>query len=196
MINELWKDIPEYEKLYQGSNLGRIRSLDRWVKYSDGRLRLYKGSILKPCKNTKGYLHVKLCKDGRGKIFDVHRLVYEAFNGTIPEGYEINHIDENTENNCLSNLSAVSHKDNINWGTHNKRVSVAMTNGKLSDPVLQLTLDDVLVKEWPSMNEAERQIGARHANISACCLGKLKTYKGFKWVKKINYIKENKNDYD
>ena len=182
MIDELWKDITGYERLYQGSNFGRVRSLDRLVKYSNGRLRFYKGSILKPCKNKKGYLHVSLYKDGRAKIFDVHRLVWEIFNGTIPDGYEINHIDENTKNNYLSNLSVVSHKDNINWGTRNKRVSVAMTNGKLSKPVLQFTLDDEFVKEWPSVTEAERN-GYDHRNISACCLGKKyhKTYKGFIW---------------
>ena len=171
-MKEIWKSIKNYESLYDASNFGRVRSL----KF--GKVR-----ILKPGKTKKGYLYVCLCKDRKQKQFYVHRLVYETFNGTIPEGYEINHIDENTENNCLSNLSAVSHKTNINYGTRNKRVSVAMTNGKLSDPVLQLTLDEVLVKEWPSISEAGRN-GFNQGAVWACCRGKLKQYKGFRWVKK------------
>lgn len=174
-MEEIWKSIKNYEGLYDASNYGRIRSL----KF--GKVR-----ILKPGKTKKGYLFVRLTKNGITKNFYVHRLVWEAFNGEIPDGYEINHIDENTGNNCLSNLSAASHKTNINYGTRNKRVSVAMTNGKLSDPVLQLTLDDVLVKEYPSIKECGRN-GFNQGAVWACCRGKLKQYKGFKWVKKKTY---------
>lgn len=174
---EIWKDIPGYEKLYQASNWGRIRSL----KYG-------KVKILKLFKRKDGYLHVRLCKDGKGKMFYIHRLVWITFNGEIPEEYEVNHINEDKTDCSLDNLNLLTHKANNNWGTRNEKVSVAMTNGKLSDPVLQLTLDEKIVNEWPSMAEAHRN-GYKASAVCRCCMGKLKTYKGFKWIKKINYIK-------
>lgn len=174
-MGEIWKPIKNYEFLYDASNYGRIRSL----KF--GKVR-----ILKPIKDPKGYLRVRLYKDGRSEWFSVHRLVYEAFNGEIPEGYEINHINEDKTDCSLDNMNLLTHGQNMNWGTRNKRVSEKLTNGKLSDPVLQLTLDDVLVKEWPSINETGRN-GFNKVAVCACCNGKRETYKGFKWVKKKTY---------
>lgn len=175
MKKEIWKSI----KGYEASNFGRVRSLDHWRDNGAGGY-MQKGRILKPGKNSSGYLQVTLCKDGKRKIFYVHRLVWEAFNGKIPEGMEVNHINEDkTDNRYPENLNLLTHGDNIRYGTANQKRAE-----KLSGSVLQLTLDDVLVKEWPSMREAERN-GYNHNGISACCLGKLKTYMGFKWVKKL-----------
>lgn len=174
-MEEIWKQIKNYEHLYDASNWGRIRSL-----------KFGKVKILKPVKDTSGYLRVRLYKDGRPKWFSVHRLIWETFNGEIPEGYEINHISEDKTDCSLNNMNLLTHCQNINYGTRNKRVSVAMTNGKLSDPVLQLTIDEVLVNEYPSINEAGRN-GFNKDAVCACCNGKRKSYKGFKWVKKNTY---------
>lgn len=172
-MKEIWKPVLDYIGLYEVSNLGRVRSL----KY--GKIR-----ILKPVKTKDCYLRVGLRKDGKQKWFLVHRLVWEAFNGEIPEGMEVNHINEiKTDNRYPENLNLLTHGDNVNFGTRNKRVSVAMTNGKQSDPVLQLTLDEKLIKEWPSMTEAARN-GFSESKISDCCNGKRKTHKGFLWMKK------------
>lgn len=190
---EIWKDIRDYEGLYQASNWGRIRSLDRYEVVGKAK-RFRKGKILKAVKTKRGYLKVGLCKAGKMKQFLVHRLVYETFNGVIPEGMDVNHINEiKTDNRYPENLNLMNRKNNINWGTGIKRRAEKRIGTKApwvieakSDPVLQLTLDEELVKEWPSAAEAGRN-GFSHQNISACCLGKRKTYKGFKWVKKINY---------
>lgn len=182
LIQEEWRPVPNYEGLYDASNFGRIRSLDRWAKNWRGDF-FRKGNILRPGKQTSGYLCVGLWKDGMAKTFLVHRLIWETFNGKIPEGMEVNHINEDKTNCSLSNLNLLTHKANNNWGTRKQRASEKMTNGKLSDPVLQLTLDDELIKEWPSMSEAARN-GFNISCISECCNGKRKTYKGFKWVKK------------
>ena len=175
----IWKDILGYEELYQGSNLGKIRSLDRWKDSGTGGY-IQKGRILKPCKTKDGYLQVCLCKDGKKKLFSVHRLVWEAFNGEIPEGMEVNHIDEDKTDNRLDNMNLLSHKANSDWGTRNKKISEKMTNGKLSKRVYQYTLDGVLVKIWSSTQECGRN-GFNQANVGACCRGKLKQYKGFLW---------------
>lgn len=176
LIKEEWRPVVGYTGLYDASNFGRVRSL----KY--GKIR-----ILKPCKNTKGYLHVCLWKDGKYKYFLVHRLVWEIFNGPIPEGYEINHIDENVGNNCLSNLLAVSHKTNINWGTRNQRASEKLTNGKRSQTVLQLTYPGLeFMCEWPSTHEAGRY-GFDQSAVSACCRGERKSHKGVTFRYKKTY---------
>lgn len=173
LIQEEWRPVRGYEGLYDASNFGRVRSLDRYEVAGNVK-RFRKGRILKAVKRKDGYLQVDLCKDGKYKHFQIHRLVWSAFNGSIPEGYEINHIDERPWNNAVWNLSLMTHNENINYG---KRTE------KCSDIVLQLTLDEVLVKEWPSMREVERN-GFDQGAVSNCCNGKRKTHKGFKWRKK------------
>ena len=56
---ELWKDVKGFEGYYQVSTWARVRSLDRWVTYKDGRSRLCKSFILQIRKNRKGYLREK-----------------------------------------------------------------------------------------------------------------------------------------
>lgn len=171
--NEIWKDIKGFEGLYQASNLGRIKSLER----IDALGRRVKEKILKPWITHKGYYQVHLHKNSIEKKYLVHRLVWIAFNGQIPEGYEINHLDERPVNNALSNLSLVTHKENINFGTRTE---------KCSKPVLQFTLDGILVKEYQSIHQAERETGFNQSSIRACCKGKRKTAGGYIW----KYAKE------
>lgn len=68
---------------------------------------------MSPVNNGTGYYHVKLRKDKKRYVKYVHRLVWETFNGRIPEGYEINHIDHDKSNNSLDNLELVTHSQNI-----------------------------------------------------------------------------------
>ena len=111
----------------------------------------------------------------------VHRLIWEAFNGQIPEGYEINHLDERPINNALSNLSLVTHKENVNYGTGIERSHNKQINGKKSKTVLQFDLNDNLVKEYPSIRQAERETGFAIQNVINCCKGKQKTAYNYKW---------------
>ena len=177
LIQEEWRPVVGYAGLYDASNFGRVRSLGHWTK--NWRSNCFKkGRILKPGKKEDGYLYVILCKDGKIKYFSVHRLVYETFNGTIPDGMEVNHINEIKTDNSVWNLNLMTRKENINYGNRNQKVKE-----KLSQAVLQLTLDDELIKEWPSIAEAGRN-GFSQGDVYRCCIGKLKTHKGFKWVKK------------
>ena len=167
---EEWKDIPNYEGLYQASNLGRIKSF-----YG------LKEKILKPRLNNKGYYEIGLRKQSIRKFYCVHRLVWIAFNGQIPEGYEINHLDERPVNNALSNLSLVTHKENINYGTRNERAGKVLKNGKKSKPVLQFDLQDNFIKEYQSTHQVERELGFNQGHIVKCCNGKYKQAYGYKW---------------
>lgn len=179
-MKEIWRDIKDYEGLYQVSNLGRIRSVDRYVKHNLGGLRLYKGRIMKLQLNNLGYLTVGLNKENKSKHYQVHRLVAMTFpdlvdwteeaKGKLFDELEINHKDENPANNRVDNLEWCTHPYNINYGTRNDKVSKTQTNRKdISKPVLQYTLDGVFLVEYPSIKEASRQTGIHFTDISACC---------------------------
>ena len=172
---EIWKDVFGFEGLYQVSNLGKVRSLDMLVNYGIG-IGLRKGRVLKPKKNNGGYLQVVLCKEGKPTCFLVHRLVWEAFNGKIPEGMQINHIDEDKSNNRLENLNLMTPKENTNWGT-----AIERRSKKHSKPIIQLDLEANFIAEHESIMYAERKLGICYQNISKVLRGIRKTAGGFKW---------------
>ena len=178
---EVWKDIRDYENLYQGSNLGRVRSLDRWVKGPNSSIRFCKGRILKPCTTKDGYLLVNLCKNGKVKSFLVHRLVAEAFIDNTDNLPQVNHKDENKLNNNAENLEWCSSSYNINFGTRNEKVAEKNTNGKQCKPILQYTLDGKFVREWKSAKQAEREGGFNQSHITHCCIGERKKHQGCIW---------------
>lgn len=185
-MKEQWKDIIGYEGLYEASNLGRVKSLERYVKHG-GLLICRKERILKPFlqRQNKRYLQVRLYKDGSKKLFSVHRLVWEAFNGKIPEGMQINHINEDPSDNRLENLNLMTPKENCNWGEHIKKVSLALKGrdlnpGKKPKTVLQFTIEGEFVREWNSTREAERN-GFNHNGVSACCRGLYNKSQGYVW---------------
>lgn len=182
-IGELWVNIRGYEGLYQVSNFGRVRSLDR-VVYQQKHLHVYRGTIIKQTSAGGGYLKVVLYKNGVGKQQYVHRLVATAFIPNPKHLPEINHKDENITNNRLSNLEWCTAKYNSNYGTIKERISKA--NGKI---VLQFTTDGVFVKQHDSIAKAARQIGCTLQNISICCRGINKTAGGFIW----KYGKQHRN---
>lgn len=117
---EIWKDVLDYEGYYQVSNKGKVKSLERTVEsVSHGKpcLRHIKGFMIRLQSNCRhGYIQVGLKKEGKRKVFYVYRLVWEAFNGRVPEGMEIDHIIPilNGGTDELSNLRCVTHKANCN----------------------------------------------------------------------------------
>ena len=109
---EVWKDVKGFEGLYQVSNLGRVRSLDRMKNN-----RLFRGRVLRQPKDNDGYCLVTLCDGKRSKTGKVHRLVAFAFIPNPDNLPEINHIDENKENNRADNLEWCSTKYNLTYGS-------------------------------------------------------------------------------
>lgn len=127
---EVWKDIRGYENLYQVSNFGNVRSLDRSIVRKNGEKLTVHGKVLKPVI-SKGYCYVRLNNCGVWKDEQVHRLVAEAFISNPNNLPEVNHIDEDKTNNYIDNLEWCSRKYNINYGSRSEKFSKSM-KGKLS----------------------------------------------------------------
>ena len=177
-MKEQWKPVEGYEN-YMISNLGRVKSLN----YK----RTGKEKLLSLGKDSKGYLYVNLCKNGVGKPFKINRLVYSTFVEEIPEGLQVNHIDENKENNRLDNLNLMTPKENTRWGTGIARRAAAQKNHPQKSKVVE-AIDKVtgkVVYVFPSTQEAQRQ-GFDHGAVSQCCRNSFNrpgnnVYKGFIW---------------
>lgn len=137
-MTEEWRDIKGYEGSYQVSNLGRVRSLDRYIP-SRGYYR--KGRIIQPFDN-KEYNNTNLNLDRKTKTFCTHRLVAEVFIPNPDNKPCINHIDGNKRNNVVSNLEWVTHKENtqhaIKLGLID--VSTSAENGKKSVEVVGIPI--------------------------------------------------------
>lgn len=110
MIEE-FKSVRGYEGLYEVSNMGIVRSVEREVITSKG-IRIYKSKILSPGIQKSGYLYVTLSKEGKSKTFRVHRLVAEAFLPNPDNLSDVDHIDEDKSNNSIENLRWLAHKEN------------------------------------------------------------------------------------
>ena len=116
---EIWKPIKNYEELYEVSNLGNVRNAKTF-------------KTLRKIKHRQGYQMTSLYKDGKQKCFLIHRLVAIAFIENPKNLKEINHIDENKENNVVSNLEWCDRIYNANYGTSKtRRIKTKIMNGTL-----------------------------------------------------------------
>ena len=173
---EEWKDIQGYEGLYQVSNYGRVKSLEREIIRSNGKPQIIRERILRGLNNSKDHYHVRLQKNKEYEQPYIHRLVAKAFIPN-PNNYTVvHHINEDPTDNRVENLEW------IDFGEHTK-----LHNDKT---VYQYTLDGKYVATWSSAIEAERILGYNQVCISRCCNGgyyyngkwiNFKSANGYKW---------------
>ncbi len=115
--SERWLPVVGFEGFYEVSNLGRVRSIDRIIQYSNGHVRSARGRDLHAYKmGEKDHLFVTL----RGRKKAVHRLVLSAFVGPCPDGMECCHDDGDPTNNAVSNLY---------WGTRSQNMRDRFRHG-------------------------------------------------------------------
>ena len=169
---EVWKDIKGYEGLYQVSNLGRVKR----ILFKNRMTEKMKDKLLKPFRGKKGYLQVTLCKNNKTKLFNIHRLVAEAFIPNPDNLPQINHKDENKENNRVENLGFCTIKYNHNYGTGKQRQAE-----QIKKKVDQYDLQGNFIKRWNGMIDVQNELGINRNNINSCCLNIRKTAGGFVW---------------
>lgn len=141
-MNEEWRSIRGYEGLYDVSNLGNIRSIERL----DSRKHKRGGFVLKRMVNRKGYYEVNLCKNGVIKPTPVHKLVMQEFSGDRPIGYDINHKDGNKLNPSFDNLEYVTPGGNVqhafdnglNHGRKGEKHHLAKLTNKQADIIREM----------------------------------------------------------
>ena len=121
METEIWKDIPNYEGLYQVSDLGNVKRLKRKIILKSDFELILKEKILKQSYN-KGYKKVHLSYNNSRKYYSVHQLVAMAFLNHKPCGLNIvvDHINENKDDNTIKNIQLVTQRHNISKSIKNK----------------------------------------------------------------------------
>ena len=159
---EKWKDIPNFNGLYQVSNNGNIkRAKDEY--------------IFKKNKNSRGYRIITLTKDKKEYSLSVHRLVAEAFIPNPNNLPQINHKDGNKLNNKIENLEWCTQSENMKHAYKNK---LEIKSGK---KVVQFDLDMKIIKIWDKIIEAEKEYKIAHGKITMVCKNKRKTAGGYIW---------------
>ena len=198
---EVWSQIPGYNNIYEISNYGNVRSIDRAVNAKNGSTRIVKGRDIKLINNGLYYV-VGLAKNGKTKQCFVHRLVAEAFIPNVENFKCVNHKDGNKLNNKVDNLEWCTIEYNVKdaWknglmgipkGKENKMFGRFGINANKSKPVYQYDLNMNFIKKWDCQRDVQRELGFSEKSISNCVLGKQKTAYEFIWLDKLKELKED-----
>lgn len=170
----MWKDIINYEGLYQINEEGQIKNLAT-------------NKILKNRIGKRGYCEVMLYKNKSTKQFKVHRLIAETFIPN-PNDYPcVNHKDENKLNNNINNLEWCTHKYNVNYGTRTQRMVQTQRQIKKGKSVLCYDKNMNLICIYRTISEGARAVNGKPSNISKCCQDniyrnkKYRTSRGYIW---------------
>lgn len=182
MIEE-WRPVAGYETHYAVSNLGRVKSLDRYVKHGGAHMQLRRGALLKAHVNETGYRRVRLRRENIGRNFLVHQLVAKAFLGKSPTtGAPVNHIDFDRSNNRIDNLEWTTPRANMAHSRDAARFCpVANPNcrGKLTPEQV------VSIRERVANGEARKSVAAAFS-IDPSSVSRLVKRK--RWVNLTNTI--------
>lgn len=186
-MEEIWKDIPNYEGLYQASNLGNIRVMI----FHNNICKKEKIHILKQQIDKYGRKRVILYKNGKPKLYQVHTLIantflnknnykkmkYEDKHNIDITKLEINHRDENPLNNCVENLEWCTHNYNMHYGNIKEKQKI----GRNANKVIQYDIDFNKIKIWDRVIDITKEMGISKQSISYCCKGKTKMAGGYIW---------------
>lgn len=168
-MQEIWKDIPTFNGLYQISNTGKVKSFVKSTKHHN------KPHLLKPNLNNSGYETVSLyISTGKKSTFLVHKLVAESFIDNPDHLPCVNHKDENKRNNNVDNLEWCTYAYNNAYGTARIRSII-----KKSKNVSQYTMDGYWIATYLSSKIASEITGINETCIRDCCLNKLSYAGGY-----------------
>ena len=187
---EKWKDVVGYEGIYQVSNLGNIKSLDRVVELKSKNqftgfttLRLTKGKNISKVVNTKGYYQIALYKNGVMKNKLLHRLIAEAFIPNPENKPTVNHIDGNKLNDNLENLEWATSKEQTQHAIKKLNFKSVISK-QCRDRQKELHQRKVRRSDgviFNSIKEASMGNDLVRRHISEVCKGKRKSTGGYSW---------------
>lgn len=193
-MEETWKDVVGFKGYYIVSNMGNVKSVDRYVEGKNGSLRFQKGVLMNLQESKKGYLVVILHKHGLFYQKQVHRLVAEAFIKNPYDLPQVNHKDTNKHNNCVENLEWITNYDNMQHAIeHNcyhdfteKQLSSVKKNLEFANikrriPVAKCDNNWNIIDKYESIISAAKINNLSDSHISQCCNGKRKSCGGYKW---------------
>lgn len=178
-MDEIWKDIEGYEGLYQVSNMGRVKSLERTRNMN---LPGHKKPAPVPERILKfgeshGYLAVTLAKGGVNRKIRVHKLVALAFIPNPDRKPDINHKDGNKHNNAVENFEWVTAKEN-----QQHALATGLRRGENRRKIVnKYSRDGAFIRSWSGYVEIEQVLGFSRQMICHCCKGRTPTAFGFVW---------------
>ena len=179
---EEWRPVVGYEGLYEVSDWGNVRSVDRYVNSKAGSKAMLHGKMLKQYTDKDGYQRIGLHKDVISKTVGVHRLVAEAFIPNPNNLPVIDHINGNRQDNRVENLRWFTVKLNNSTQQAKEKKSLAAfkrTDNKVK--IRQSSIDGEHIKDYNSSMDIQRELGFERAAIIRCCRGKQHTSYGYKW---------------
>lgn len=185
-LDEVWRDIPGYEGLYQVSNKGRIKGLPRFVNNHTGKI-LLKERILNGYPITKGYIQVQLGTKPKRVLKLVHVLVAQAFIPN-PNNYpQVNHINGTKSDNRADNLewcnNSMNQRHAYRNGLHLHKTNTWATRTKARIAVNKYTLEGKFMEQYESISAALRSIGhfSRGSTLFTILKKKREIYKGYRF---------------
>lgn len=169
-MKEIWKDINGYNGMYQVSNLGRVKSLDRkrYCGHKNSEPQLIKGRILKQRYDRAGYIRVKLSKNSTSKLVTLHRLLAVNFIDNPYNKPNVNHIDGDKSNNSLDNLEWCTQKENVQ---HSFKTGLSKARKGEKNNLSKLKENDIkeirkLHRQKMTQTEISKMFNVSIANIS------------------------------
>lgn len=193
---ETWEDIIGFEGIYQVSDLGRVRSLDRVIPTLTRGNRHIKGKVLKLGYDKDGYRTISLRNKKINKLAKVHRLVAETFLPKVDGKYQIDHINGIRDDNRVENLRWCTNKENLNFPIAKGNRSNSIRNSYKNNPSLReqrskkfseiakkvpisVYKGNDLIGNFDTLTEAANKLGLKVVSVCACLHGRIKTIKGY-----------------
>lgn len=164
---EVWKQYPDYPFI-EASNLGRVRTKDRYVTVKGRGKRFVKGRILKQQLHKNSYMYINFRVNGKFVTLRVHRMVAICFLSNPNDYPEVNHIDNDPKNNAASNLEWCTRQYNEDYKNNFGTTSVEV----FGRPVIAVNSETSEAFWFESQSEAARQLGVDQSAVAKVAKGK------------------------